>query len=210
MERGGSRRDRAADSRVFGGSFKGKPFAQPVLAREVVRYVGECVAVVVADDAYRLADAVERVRVEYQPLTPVTGPENARHTTARLHDGWSDNVALTAKGGMGDVDRGLADAEVVVTRHFTIRVWPPSRWRRAACSPITRPRATRWWCGPRTRTRTACATRWRTILGRPAERIRVMIPDTGGGFGPKGQVYPEEVIVGAAALRLGASREVGG
>src|SRR5512144_3421384 len=49
------------------GAHKGRPFAAPVLARNVVRYVGEPVAVVVADDPYRLADALERVAVAYEP-----------------------------------------------------------------------------------------------------------------------------------------------
>jgi carbon-monoxide dehydrogenase large subunit len=188
---------------VFGGSFKGKPFAQPVLARDVVRYVGECVAVVVADDPYRLADAVDRVQVEYEPLTPVTSPENAQRTSARLHDGWSDNVALTARGGVGDVERGLAEAEVVIheTFHHPRLAAVPMETRGVLAYREADTDTLVVWTSHQNpyRVRDAMAQ----ILGRPAERIRVMIPDTGGGFGPKGQVYPEEMIVAAAALRLG-------
>src|SRR5439155_11746581 len=58
---------------AYGGSVKGRPWAIPVLAREVARYVGEPIAVVLADDPYRLADALERVTVDYEPLPAVTG-----------------------------------------------------------------------------------------------------------------------------------------
>jgi carbon-monoxide dehydrogenase large subunit len=188
---------------VFGGSFKGKPFAQPVLARQVVRHVGECVAVVVADDPYRLADALDRVRVDYAPLAPVTGPEDAQRTTVRLHEGWADNVALTARGAVGDPEPALAGADLVVHETF----YHP----RLAAVPLETRGVLAYrdgdsdtlviWTSHQNpyRVRDAVAA----VLERPVERVRVMIPDTGGGFGPKGQVYPEEIIVGAAALRLG-------
>src|SRR5215470_10355945 len=75
------------------GAHKGRPFAAPVLARDVVRYVGEPVAVVVADDPYRLADALERVSVEYELMPALTTPEGALASSVRLHDGWADNAA---------------------------------------------------------------------------------------------------------------------
>ena len=54
-----------------------RPFAARVLAGDVVRYVGECVAVVVADDPYRVADAIERVAVDYEPLPALITSEEA-------------------------------------------------------------------------------------------------------------------------------------
>ena len=61
----------------FGGTPSTRPYVQSVLASEVVRYVGEPVAVVVADDPYRLGDALDAVTVDYEPLPPVTTPEAA-------------------------------------------------------------------------------------------------------------------------------------
>jgi carbon-monoxide dehydrogenase large subunit len=188
---------------VFGGSFKGRPFAQPILARDVVRYVGEPVAVVVADDPYRLADALERVRVAYGPLPPVTGAEEALRTTTRLHEGWPDNVALTARGAVGDAERALADAYVVVQetlRHPRLAA-VPMETRGVLAYPEAGSDTLCVWTSHQNlyRVRDIVAS----VLERPAERVRVLIPDTGGGFGPKGAVYPEEIIVAAAALRLG-------
>ena len=188
---------------VFGGSFKGKPFAQPVLAGEVVRYVGECVAVVVADDPYVLADALETVQVEYAPLPPVSSPEEAQRSTARLHAGWADNVALTARGAVGDAERGLGEADLVIheTFHHPRLAAVPMETRGVLAHRDGESDTLVIWTSHQNpyRVRDTVAS----VLGRPAERVRVMIPDTGGGFGPKGQVYPEEIIVAAAALRLG-------
>ncbi|HSE95358.1 MAG TPA: molybdopterin cofactor-binding domain-containing protein, partial [Methylomirabilota bacterium] len=96
----------------YGGAHRTRPFAQPVLAHEVARYVGEPVAVVVAEDPYRLADGLEVVGVDYEVLPAVIDP--ARGAAPRLHDGWPDNVAVVARGVVGDVERALAESDVVV------------------------------------------------------------------------------------------------
>ena len=66
---------------------------------EVVRYVGEPVAVVVADDPYRLADAMDAVIVDYEPLPPVTTLDAAARGAERVHADWPDNAAVVARGG---------------------------------------------------------------------------------------------------------------
>src|SRR5207247_2424918 len=100
---------------AYGAVRKGRPWSQPILARDRVRYVGEPVAVVVAESPYRVADALELVRVEYEPLPALTTVEAALASPTRLHDGWPDNAALAAgapgRGGgaaartAGEVDR---------------------------------------------------------------------------------------------------------
>src|SRR5919198_3276431 len=62
---------------AYGGGKTGRPWSQPILARDVVRYVGEPVAVVVAESAYRVADALELARVDYEPLPPLATVEAA-------------------------------------------------------------------------------------------------------------------------------------
>ena len=88
------------------GAHKGRPFAARVLAGDVVRYVGECVAVVVADEPYRLADAIERVAVDYEPLPALVTAEEALASETRLHADWPDNVAVVARGIIGDAEQG--------------------------------------------------------------------------------------------------------
>ena len=91
------------------------------MLRETVRYVGEPVAVVVADDPYRLADAMERVQVEYKPLPALVTPEGALASAERLHEDWPDNAAVMVRGAVGDAERALAGADVVVNRETASR-----------------------------------------------------------------------------------------
>src|SRR5919198_562386 len=85
---------------------------RPLLADDVVRYVGEPVAVVVAEERYRSADACEAIDVEYEPLPAVTDPPAAMASDApRVHPELADNIALTWSWGAGDVDGAFARAE---------------------------------------------------------------------------------------------------
>jgi CO/xanthine dehydrogenase Mo-binding subunit len=187
---------------AYGAARKGRPFALPVLAGEVVRYVGEPVACVVADDVYRLVDALEAVRVEYDPLPALARVEDAVHAPTRLHEGWPDNVALTTRGTVGDVDTALGRAAIVLQERF--------QHPRLAGLPIE-PRgvlayrdadsgALVVWSSTQNlyRLRDTIAG----VLGLPAEQVRVRVPDVGGAFGVKGYAYPEDVLVALAALRL--------
>jgi len=188
---------------AYGGAHKGRPWAQPVLAREVVRYVGEPVAVVVAENPYRLADALDAVTVEYERLPALPTAEAALASATRLHEGWPDNVALVARGAVGDAERALAGAHLIVRERL--------RHPRLSAVPIE----TRGAFAYRDRASGALVVSSSTqspyslrdvvaaALGLPVEGVRVVVPDVGGGFGPKGPIYPEEILVAAAAHRLG-------
>jgi aerobic carbon-monoxide dehydrogenase large subunit len=190
-------------SAAWGGSHKGRPFAVPILASDRVRYVGEPLAVVVAETAQGLADALEAVEVEYAPLPPLASVETAAAAPTRVHEGWADNTTLPVGAKVGDADAGFADAAVVVGGRF--------RHPRLAAAPIETRGAIAWrdpdsgalviWASIQNpyRLRDAVAM----ALGLPAESVRVRVPDVGGGFGPKGDVYADEILVAAAALRLG-------
>jgi carbon-monoxide dehydrogenase large subunit len=185
---------------AYGGSVKGRPFAQPVLAKDVTRFVGEPVAVVIADDAYRLADALEKVGVDYDPLPALTRVADAHHSATTLHPGWADNAALGVKGGMGDPESALASADVVVHERL--------RHARLAAVPVeTRgvlayPEGGTLVVSSSTQSPYSLRDVVAAALGLPAEQVRVLVPDVGGGFGPKGALYPEEILVAAAAHRL--------
>jgi aerobic carbon-monoxide dehydrogenase large subunit len=187
---------------AWGGSHKGRPFAVPLLADGRVRYVGEPVAVVVAEDVAILADALETVAVEYEPLPPLATVEAATATPTRVHDPWADNTTLPVAAEIGDAGAAFLTAKVVVGGRF--------RHPRLAAVPIETRGAIAWhdpesgtlviWASIQNpyRLRDAVAT----ALGLPSESVRVRVPDVGGGFGPKGDVYPDEILVAAAALRL--------
>jgi carbon-monoxide dehydrogenase large subunit len=190
-------------TKPIGGAITGRPFAQPVLVRDVARYVGEPLAVVIAESAYRVADALELVEVQYEPLPPIATGADGLRTRTRLHEGWPDNAALTVRGAVGDAERGLAGADVVVhakLRHPRLAAVPIEP-RGALAYRDADTGALVVWASHQNpyRVRDAVAG----VLGIPVEGVRVMIPDVGGGFGPKGSVYSEEVLVAVAALRLG-------
>src|SRR5215467_9512051 len=188
---------------AYGGTQKGRVWAQPVLARDVVRHVGEPVAVVVAETAYQLADALDAVTVDYEPRPALPTAESALASGARLHDGWPDNTAIVARGAVGDVERAMAGAHVVLRERL--------RHPRLSAAPIE----TRGVLAYRDRSSGVLVVSSSTqspytlrdvvaaALGLPVEEVRVVVPDVGGGFGPKGPIYPEEILVAAAAHRLG-------
>ncbi len=181
-----------------------RPYHHPVLARDRVRHVGEAVAIVVADDSYRLADGVERVVVEYETLpvaaVPVAPPAVP---PAVVHDGWPGNLAGTSASSVGDTGRGFAEADAVVEARLTyprLTAMPiETRGVLAAPDPLTG-RLTVW---SSTQVPFNVRSAVAAILGLPEDTVRVVAPDVGGGFGGKGQVYPEDMLVPAVARRLG-------
>ena len=185
------------------GPHKGRAFTVPILARDSVRYVGEPVAVVVADDPYRLADALERVTVDYEPLLPLMTPEEALASTiTRVHEDWPDNAALVARGEVGNAERALAAAEVTVSERLAhARLAAVFIEPRGALAYVDRDsgRLVLW---SSTQNPYSVRDAVARIVGVPAEEVRVLTPDVGGGFGPKGAPYPEEALVALAAVRL--------
>ena len=125
------------------GAHKGRPFAARVLAGDVVRYVGECVAVVVADDPYRLADAIERVAVDYEPLPALITAEEALASETRLHADWPDNAAVVARGSIGDAEQALSSR-----RRGRERALPPRAPRRGVHRDARRAGLSRSGLGP--------------------------------------------------------------
>jgi carbon-monoxide dehydrogenase large subunit len=185
------------------GAHAQRPFATPVLVTDRARYVGEPIAVVVAETPYLLADALALMRVDYEPLTPVVGDTAARAGATRVHEAWPDNVGVDVRGAVGDVDRALAQPGLTVVRERF-------RHQRLAAVPIE----TRGVIADYERA-SGVLTVWGSIqspysqrdviarvLDLPAEQVRVLVPDVGGAFGPKGQVYADEVLVALAARRL--------
>jgi carbon-monoxide dehydrogenase large subunit len=92
---------------------------QPLLAVERVKYVGEPVALVAAEDRYLAEDALERIEVEYEPLPIITNVEQALRPDAPvLNEAWDDNVAVAFELDKGDLERAFAEAHVVVRERF--------------------------------------------------------------------------------------------
>ncbi|MBI2491296.1 MAG: xanthine dehydrogenase family protein [Candidatus Rokubacteria bacterium] len=181
-----------------------REYRQPALAGGLVRHAGEAVAVVVADDPYRAADGAAAVAVAWDALPAVASAEAALAPGApRVFADWPDNEAGPAAGAVGDVERGFAEAPVVVEARL---VFPrvagvPIEPRGVLAQPDGPDGVFTVWSS--TQVPYAVRAAVAAALGLSEERVRVLAPDVGGGFGIKGHAYPEDVLIPAVARRLG-------
>lgn len=93
-------------------------FDQSSLSTGIVRYVGEPVVVVVAEDRRTLADALEAVAIEYEPLPAAATLKTALSPVKAVHEGWQDNIAYVTRKSVGDVDSEMGKADEIVTERF--------------------------------------------------------------------------------------------
>jgi aerobic carbon-monoxide dehydrogenase large subunit len=178
------------------------PMTRPPLARDTVRYVGEPVAVVLAEDVYTAADAAE-VWVELEELPVVADVDAALRDESLLFPGFATNLVTRSSAGVTRDDAEPApDHEVTVTTTVENQRLAPSSIEPLGilCDPDFDGRITVW-CGHQAphRLRTQLAK----LLELDESRLRVIVPEVGGAFGMKGMLYPEYLVVIAAALRLG-------
>ena len=177
--------------------------ARPVLAETEVNYSGDAVAAVIAEHAYQAHDAAAAVEVDYQPLPVAIGVQQATAADApRVHEQTESNVARSADYVFGDIEAAFAGAPVTVKETFqTARI----------CGAAMEPRVATatWHPGEEeltiwTSTQTTFSVRDTVAdaLELDKEKVTVLAHDVGGGFGPKGTVYGEEVLVAVAARLL--------
>jgi carbon-monoxide dehydrogenase large subunit len=176
----------------------------PALAGEKVRYVGEPIAVVVADSRYLAEDALELIRVEYDPLLPIVDPRRAMEPDAPvINDGWGENVGATYVFEGGDVESAFAEADEVVSAEFHINRYSgvPMEGRDAVASWDDITRTLTIWSS--SQSPHSLRHQLASSLGLPEHAIRIITPDIGGGFGVKFDTYPEDLLICAVTLRLG-------
>jgi carbon-monoxide dehydrogenase large subunit len=173
------------------------------LAVDRVRFAGEAIAAVVARTRYEAEDGADMVVADLEPLTPVTGIDDALATDARVHAGWRDNCFITRRVEGGDVDRAMAEAprRLRVTCHVGRHGGIPMETRGCIASyDRVSKRLTLWSSHQMPHVlRTVVAD----LIGLPEHRLRVVAPDVGGGFGIKSNIYPEELVACLLTLRLG-------
>jgi carbon-monoxide dehydrogenase large subunit len=174
--------------------------SRPTLAGDVVRFVGEAVAVVLTEERYQGEDAAEAVFVEYEPLAAVVGPEAALDSETLLFPDMGTNIAADLRVP-ADPDF-FAGCEVVVSqRTVNQRLAPcPMEPRSALASWGDDGRLTQWACvqHPQGTRDQLCA-----FYGLPPEQVRVITPDVGGGFGAKIGLYTEEILLPWLARQAG-------
>ena len=178
----------------------------PVLAQEVVRYVGEPVVAVVAEDSYTARDALDLIEVDYEPLPAVSDLEKALQPGSPLvHSQWDSNQAFTFECGTGDMDKARAEADVIIKQKIV--------HQRLAPIPVeTRGVVARYFPGEdeltvwsSTQIPHLLRAMLALVLGFPEHRIRIIAPEVGGGFGCKLNVYREEALLAHLAMKLKAT-----
>ncbi|MDZ7727785.1 MAG: molybdopterin cofactor-binding domain-containing protein [Dehalococcoidia bacterium] len=197
----------------------GTPFPSPdhhSVAIDTVRYVGEPVAVVVADDRYLAADALDGIEVEYEDLPAVVDVERAMQgDPTTIHEGFDNNLAVPyVPGGTGvnaetgevdnsAIDKAFAEAEVTVSQRMennrlaptpieprgVVAHWEPGKQQMTIWSATQNPHILRTFIAGQ--------------LGVGQSQVRAIAPEVGGGFGCKINIYGEEYAAAAISKKLG-------
>lgn len=177
---------------------------QPLLADERVRFVGDPVAVVLAEDAYLAEDAAEHLLVEYEQLPVVGSMVDARDSSIPpLFDNWSSNVIIQRDMKGGDLAAARAAAAHTIRRTYRTQrqAGVPMECRGVVANYNQADRVLTVWSS--TQMPHLVRTYISEELGLPESRIRVVAPDVGGGFGVKGQVFADEVLMAWLAIKTG-------
>jgi carbon-monoxide dehydrogenase large subunit len=177
---------------------------QPLLAFDKVRHVGEAVAVVVARSHYAAEDAAQLVELDLEPLPPVLDPEQSLAAGATIvHDTFGTNLIGGFTVGKGDAAAALARAPRRLKRRFHHHRYAamPMECRGVVGSYDSRTDMVTIWSATQ-------VVHWvrreaAAVLKLPEARVRCVALDVGGGFGVKGHVYPEDLLIPFLARRLG-------
>jgi carbon-monoxide dehydrogenase large subunit len=180
-----------------------EPFQQPVIAHDKVRYVGEPLAVVLAESFAIAEDALEHIAVDIEPLPPVADRVASASNTSLLFEAHGTNLAITYDVVLGNADQAFKDAPY--TRREKFRV------DRHAAVPMEPRGLLAEWDAAKGRLTVNGAAKVaffnRRILagqiGLPEDSIDMIENDVGGGFGARGEFYPEDFLIPFAARLVG-------
>jgi len=177
---------------------------QPLLAHDKVRHVGEAIAIIVAESRDQAEDAAEQVIWDLEELPAVVDPEAAlRPDSPIVHDRFQTNLIGAFSVGRGDAEAALASAPHRLRRRFYHHRYAavPIECRGVVSAYDPRTDSVTIWSSTQ-------VVHWvrreaAALLGLPEARVRCVALDVGGGFGGKGHVYPEDLLVTFLARKLG-------
>ena len=179
-----------------------EPFRQPMLADGKVRFVGEPMAVVIAESAAIAEDALELIEVDIEPLPAVTGRVDAEAAKAILFEAHGSNVSIGWTAVRGDVEAAFRSADYVRRETFRVQRHAPlfmePRGFVAEWDAVTE-KLTVWGAA-----KVAFANR-KTLaeaMGLSERQIEMIELDVGGGFGSRGEFYPEDFLIPFASRAL--------
>ena len=173
-----------------------------MLARDKVLFVGHPIAAVVAADRYSAQDATDLIVVDYDELPAVIDVEKAAQGGALVHESFGDNIAYKLTAGEGDIQAALAGSDHVVKQRVVHQ-------RLAPIAMETRGVLARYFPGEEeltvwssTQIPHLLRTQLALMIGIAENKLRVITPEVGGGFGSKLNVYAEEALIGWISMQL--------
>lgn len=173
-----------------------------VLAKDRVYFVGHPIAAVVAKDCYAARDAVDLVMVDYEDLPAVTDVEAAANGGPRVHENFADNIAYKLTAGEGDIDAAFSAAERTVKQRILHKRLAPIAMEPRGVLARYFPGEEELTVWSSTQIPHLLRTQLALMIGIPENKLRVITPEVGGGFGSKLNVYGEEALVGWISMQL--------
>ena len=180
------------------------PPQQPVMAVDRVCYVGQAVAIVVAEERYLARDGADLIEVDYEPLPVILDPlEALKDDSKPMHPDVDSNVVLRSWRGAGDVDAALAEADQVIQQRYLVQRLAPAPMETRGVLAHYLPQEDFLTVWSSTQEPHELKKHLTELLNRPNDKVRSIAPDVGGGFGEKGVLFPEEVAVPYLSMALG-------
>ncbi len=174
-----------------------------VLATDKVLFVGHPIAAVVAADPYAARDAVDLISVDYEELPAVVDVEGAASGGTVIHEKFGDNVAYKLTSGEGDIEAAMKSADRVISQKMIHQRLAPIAMEPRGVLARYFPGEEELTIWSSTQIPHLLRTQLALMIGIPENKLRVITPEVGGGFGSKLNVYAEEALLGWISMQLG-------
>ena len=174
-----------------------------VLATDKVLFVGHPIAAVVATDKYAARDAVDHVAVEIEELPAVVNVIDGVPTTPVVHEHFGDNIAYKLTSGEGDIEAAMKAADRIVSQKMVHQRLAPIAMEPRGVLARYFPGEEELTVWSSTQIPHLLRTQLALMIGIPENKLRVITPEVGGGFGSKLNVYAEEALLGWISMQLG-------
>src|SRR6185295_4935558 len=174
-----------------------------VLATGKALFVGHPIAAVVATDRYLARDAVDLINVDYEELPPVVDVEQAAQGGQVIYEAFGDNLAYRLTSGEGDIDAAMQAADKIVSQKMVHQRLAPIAMEPRGVLARYFPGEEDLTVWSSTQIPHLLRTQLALMIGIPENKLRVITPEVGGGFGSKLNVYAEEALLGWISVQLG-------
>jgi carbon-monoxide dehydrogenase large subunit len=174
-----------------------------VLATDKALFVGHPIAAVVATDKYSARDAVDLISVDYEELPAAVDVEAAAQGGPVIHEKFGDNIAYKFTSGEGDIEGALKSADHIVTQRMVHQRLAPIAMEGRGVLARYFPGEEELTIWSSTQIPHLLRTQLAIMIGIPENKLRVITPEVGGGFGSKLNVYAEEALLGWISMQLG-------